>query len=88
VLILLSVVLLLVGGGLGPPVLGLILAVAALGMHSVPRRASRRSLLPLAPAWPSILAVGVVGYLALFPSIRTPVFTSLESPAKPWSTRS
>ena len=67
VLILLSVVLLLVGGGLGPPALGLILGVAALGMHSVPRRTSRRSLLPLAPAWPWILAVGVVGYLALFP---------------------
>jgi hypothetical protein len=67
VLILLSVVLLLVGGGLGPPALGLILGVAALGMHSVPRRASRRSLLPLSPAWPWILAVGVVGYLALFP---------------------
>lgn len=67
VLILLSVALLLVGGGLGPPLLGLILGVAALGMHSVPRRPHRRSLLPLSQAWPWILAVGVVGYLALFP---------------------
>jgi hypothetical protein len=67
VLILLSVALLLVGGGLGPPLLGLILGVAALGMHSVPRHPHRNSLLPLAQAWPWILAVGVVGYLALFP---------------------
>jgi hypothetical protein len=66
VLILLSVALLLIGGGLGPPLLGLILGVAALSMHSVPRRPSRRFLL-LARAWPWSLAVGVVGYLALFP---------------------
>lgn len=33
----------------------------------MPHRPHRRSLLPLAPAWPWILAVGVVGYLALFP---------------------
>lgn len=59
--------LLLVGGGLGPPLLGLILGVAALGMNSVSRRPRRRSLLPLAQAWPWILVVGVVGYLALFP---------------------
>jgi hypothetical protein len=66
VLILLSAALLLVSGGLGPPHLGLILAVAALRMHSVPRRRSRRFLL-LARAWPWILAVGVVGYLACSP---------------------
>jgi len=78
VLILLSVVLLLVGGGLGPPLLGLILGVAALGMHSV----GRRSSLPLAPAWPWILAVGVVGYLALFPgSVLLYYFAGVASEA-------
>jgi hypothetical protein len=54
VLILLSLVLLLVGGGFAPPLIGLILGVAALRMHSVPRRKPRR-------------AVGVAGYLALVP---------------------
>jgi hypothetical protein len=67
VLILLSVALLLVGGGFGPPLIGLILGFAALRMHSAPRRPSRRFLLLLARAWPWILAVGVVGYLALLP---------------------
>jgi hypothetical protein len=67
VLILLSLALLLVGGGLGPPLLGLILGIAALGMHAVPRRMSRHSWSPLARAWPWIMAVGVVGYLGLFP---------------------
>jgi hypothetical protein len=67
VLILLSVVLLLVGGGLAPPLIGLILGVAADTMHAVPSRKSRRFLLPLARAWQWILAVGVIGYLALVP---------------------
>jgi hypothetical protein len=79
-LILLSVALLLVGGGLGPPLLALILGIAALRMHSVPRWTSRRSLLPLAPAWPWILAVGVVGYLALFPgSVLLYYFTGVAN---------
>ncbi|HEX6760521.1 MAG TPA: hypothetical protein VF086_19260 [Propionibacteriaceae bacterium] len=67
VLILLSALLLLVGGGLGPPLLGMILGVSAVRMHSVPRRAPRRFLLPLARIWPWIMAVGVAGYLALLP---------------------
>jgi hypothetical protein len=67
VLILLSLGLLLVGGGFAPPHIGLILGVAALRMHSVPRRKPRRFLIPLARAWKWILAVGVAGYLALVP---------------------
>jgi hypothetical protein len=67
VLILLSLLLLLVGGGFAPPLIGLILGVAALRMHSVPRRKPRRFLIPLARAWKWILAVGVAGYLALVP---------------------
>jgi hypothetical protein len=69
VLILLSVVLLLVGGGFAPPLIGLILGVAALRMHSVPHRKPRPLLMPLARAWKWILAVGVGGYLALVPGI-------------------
>lgn len=51
VLILLSLVLLLFGGGLGPPLIGLILGVAALRMHALPRHEVRRFLLPLARVW-------------------------------------
>ena len=67
VLILLSVALLLVGGGFGPSLIGLILGIAALRMHSVPRRTSRRFLWPLARLWPWLVGVGVVAYLGLFP---------------------
>jgi len=42
VLILLSVMLLLTGGGLGPPLIGVILGIAALRMHSAPRHESHR----------------------------------------------
>jgi hypothetical protein len=64
---LLSAVLLLVGGGFAPPLIGLILGVAALRMHSVPHRKPRHFLMPLARIWKWILAVGVGGYLALLP---------------------
>lgn len=47
VLILLSMLLLLTGGGLGPPLIGVILGVAAIRMHSMPRREVRRWLVPL-----------------------------------------
>ena len=67
VLILLSVALLLVGGGFGPSLIGLILGIAALRMHSVPRRTSRSFLSPLARLWPWLVGVGVVAYLGLFP---------------------
>jgi hypothetical protein len=67
VLILLSVLLLLVGGGLGPPLVGVILGIAALRMHALPGREVRPFLLPPAPAWKWLLAVGAAGYLALLP---------------------
>lgn len=58
VLILLSLVLLLTGGGLGPPLIGLILGVAALRMHALPRYEVRRFLLPLARVWEWALVAG------------------------------
>jgi hypothetical protein len=67
VLILLSMLLLLTGGGLGPPLIGVILGVAAIRMHSVARHEMRRWLVPLARGWQWILAIGVAGYLALVP---------------------
>jgi hypothetical protein len=68
VLLVLSVVLLLVGGGLFPPLIGILLAVAAARIGVAgrePGQWARRA----APAWSIALAVGVAGYLALFPGM-------------------
>jgi hypothetical protein len=67
VLILLSLGLLLFGGGLGPPLIGVILGVAALRVHALPRHEVRRFLLPLGQGWKWALVAGVAGYLALLP---------------------
>ena len=64
----LSVVLLLVGGGFAPPLIGLILGLAAtrIGVPSaVPGRITRR----FARVWRWALGAGVVGYLGLFPGM-------------------
>jgi hypothetical protein len=65
-LLVLSVALLLLGGGLAPPVIGIILALVAarIGVRGgTPGAIARR----IAPAWRGALMVGVVGYLGLFP---------------------
>lgn len=66
VLIALSVILLILGGGFGPPVLGVILGVAA---ALPPARVQRPSALTraLAHMWPWALAAAVCGYLGLVP---------------------
>ena len=73
VLMVLSVVLLLVGGGIGPPLIGLLLGLVASRIHTPPTRwsgapvgTSRRALVN---AWPWFLAVDVAAWLALFPGI-------------------
>lgn len=69
VLLGLSAVLLLVGGGFGPPILGLILGVAAVRMNTAPIR-SRTTTPPhglLARLWPWTLAAGLIAFLALVP---------------------
>lgn len=64
----LSLVLLLAGGGLAPPVIGVVLGAAWLGAQH-PRRASRPG--PLASSfgrfWRPLLVLTVVAYLGLFP---------------------
>lgn len=65
-LLVLSVALLLMGGGLAPPVIGIILALVAarIGVRGgTPGAIARR----IAPAWRGALMAGVVGYLGLFP---------------------
>ena len=84
VLILLSVALLLVGGGFGPSLIGLILGIAALRMHSVPRRTSRSFLSPLARLWPWLVG-GVVAYLGLFPGATLYHFAGVANDALVYS---
>ena len=69
VLIGLSVLLLLVGGGFAPPLIGIILGVAATRIGDVSRRAPGRVARALAPLWPWILGAGVLGYLGLVPGV-------------------
>lgn len=68
VLIGLSILLLLVGGGFAPPLIGAILGLAATRIRvraSAPGPFARRA----AEAWRWALGAGVVGYLGLFPGM-------------------
>lgn len=69
VLVLLSVLLLLVGGGFGPPLIGIIIGVAATRIGAVGRRRPGRVSRALAPAWPWLLGLTVAAYLALVPGL-------------------
>jgi hypothetical protein len=69
VMIGLSVLLLFVGGGFAPPVIGIILGVAATRIGGVSRRAPGRGARALAPLWPWVLGTGVLGYLGLVPGV-------------------
>jgi len=82
----LSVALLLVGGGFGPPVLGLILAVAATRVRSTlpwwRERCPARPREALSAAWPSLLAGSIVTWLAmLFGVAALAYFLGLENVA-------
>jgi len=69
VLIGLSVLLLLVGGGFGPPLIGVLVGVAA---TRIGRRGSGRPgpiRAGLARTWPWLLGAGVLGYLSLVPGM-------------------
>jgi hypothetical protein len=71
VLILLSVVMLLVGGGFGPPILGIVVGAAATRIDAPMRwwrtHLSSGSRRFLAGLWPWSFAAGVIGWLLLLP---------------------
>jgi hypothetical protein len=71
ILILLSLILLLVGGGFGPPLLGLILGIAATRIHAPLRwwhaHLSHDSRRAASQAWPWLLVAGVVAWLLVMP---------------------
>lgn len=81
VLVALSTVLLLVGGGFGPPLLGIILSVAAGRMNaSPPRHARPGSPRPLlSRVWPWSFGAGVIAWLSIFPG--TVLAVALFGPA-------
>ena len=71
ILILLSAVLLLVGGGFGPPTLGVVLGLAATGINAPltwwRAHLSAGTLRALAKLWPWSLAAGITAWLLLMP---------------------
>jgi hypothetical protein len=70
-LILLSLLMLLVGGGFGPPILGVIVGLAATRINAPLRRwrthLSRGPRRLLADLWPWTLGAGVIAWLLLLP---------------------
>lgn len=66
-LIVLSAVLLAVGGGFGPPLVLVILGIAAMRVGVVSPRQPGHVRRTTARAWPWLTAAGAVGYLGLMP---------------------
>jgi hypothetical protein len=69
VLVGLSVLLLLVGGGVVPPVMGIVLGVVATRLGKPSSGVPWALLRGIAPAWPWFLTAALVGYLGLMPGI-------------------
>lgn len=77
VLIGLSVLLLLFGGGFAPPLMGVALGLAALRIDAPARRPPPAVLRRLGRRWTWFVAAGLLGYLGLVPG--TLVLTTLTS---------
>lgn len=69
VIIGLSVMLLLVGGGFGPPIIGVIVGAVASRIGAVPGRWTGPRSLASSWAWRWALATAVVGFLTLMPGL-------------------
>jgi hypothetical protein len=67
VLILLSVLLLLVGGGFGPPLIGVIVGFGATRIGAAPGQRPGRVSQAVGRVWPWVLGAAVLGYLSLLP---------------------
>lgn len=68
-LIALSLVLLLLGGGFGPPLIGIMLGVAATRIGRERPGEPGRVLMAMARVWPWFFAAGLIGYLSLVPGV-------------------
>jgi len=69
VLIALSVLLLLVGGGVAPALMGIILGIAATRIGAAFHRQPGGVARAMRRVWPWALVAGVLGYLGLFPGL-------------------
>ena len=69
ILIGLSVLLLLVGGGFGPPMVTAIIGVAATRIGKERKKEPGLIAAGLATAWPWLLGAGLIGYLGLVPGM-------------------
>jgi hypothetical protein len=69
VLIALSVLMLLVGGGFAPPLMGVILGISATRIGAVSRRPPGGVARAMGSVWPWLLGAGVLGYLGLVPGL-------------------
>lgn len=67
VLILLSLLLLPVGGGFGPPLIGIIVGFGATRIGTTPLRRPGRVARAAGRSWPWVLGAAVLGYLSLVP---------------------
>ncbi|HEX6335931.1 MAG TPA: hypothetical protein VFZ85_03190 [Jiangellaceae bacterium] len=65
----LSMLLLLVGGGIAPPVMGLVVGAVATRIGTTPQGRVGRLGRALAPAWSWFLAGAALGYLGLVPGM-------------------
>lgn len=65
VLIALSLLLFVVGGGFGPPLIGVILGLAVVAPPRTPGPVGRR----IAPAWRWLVGAGVAAFLAMVPGL-------------------
>lgn len=68
VLVGLAILLLLVGGGFGPPLVGLIIGLGT-RMGTPARRQSARATRAWGLAWPWLTAAGALGFLGLIPGV-------------------
>jgi hypothetical protein len=85
ILILLSVIMLLVGGGIGPPVIGILAGVAGLGINAPlnwwRKRLSVNLRRSFATLWPWIFSVGVInGVFLVIGSVILVYFFDLNNP--------
>jgi hypothetical protein len=85
ILILLSVIMLLVGGGVGPPIMGILAGVAGLGINAPPGWWRKRVPVSvrrfLAALWPWVLSMGVInGVFLVIGSVILVYFFDLNDP--------
>ena len=77
----LSALLLVVGGGFGPPLMGLVIGSFAVMAGRPTSQRARPSSPLLARSWPFLLVAATVGYLSLVPgTVLLSHFADIESP--------